>query len=57
VFGVNTVKELRNRNVESLATKMEQVNVERKLARQLSTLKTVTDWVEQAKDLPPKVTY
>jgi hypothetical protein len=57
VFGVNTVKELRNRNVESLATKMEQVNVERKLVRQLPTLKTVTDWVEQAKDLPPKVTY
>jgi len=57
VFGVKTVKELRNRNVESLATKMEQVNVERKLVRQLPTLKTVTDWVEQAKDLPPKVTY
>jgi len=57
VFGVNTVKELRNRNVESLATKMEQVNLERKLVRQLPTLKTVTDWVEQAKDLPPKVTY
>ncbi len=57
MFGVNTVKELRNRNVESLATKMEQVNVERKLVRQLPTLKTVTDWVEQAKDLPPKVTY
>ena len=57
MFGVNTVKELRNRNVESLATKMEQANVERKLVRQLPTLKTVTDWVEQAKDLPPKVTY
>ncbi len=55
--GVDTVKELRNRNAENLTTAMEAVNAEKKLVRQLPALKTVTDWIEQAKDLPPKVTY
>lgn len=55
--GVDTVKELRNRNPESLAEKMAAVNVEKRLTRQTPSVKSVRSWVSQAKSLPPKVTY
>jgi predicted flap endonuclease-1-like 5' DNA nuclease len=55
--GVDTVKELRNRVPEHLYQALVRVNEAKKLVRRLPTLKMVTDWVEQAKRLPPKVTY
>ena len=57
VAGVDTVKELRNRNAENLHQKMEEVNAEKKLCRQTPSASAVNDWVEQAKQLPPKVEY
>ena len=55
--GVDTVKELRNRNVENLAAKMAEVNEAKNLVRRPPSNAVVSDWVEQAKKLPPKVTY
>jgi len=56
--GVDTVKELRNRNAENLHAKMAEVNSEgRQLVRQLPGLKLVQKWIEEAKTLEPMVTY
>lgn len=56
--GVDTVKELRNRNPENLLAKMEEVNASgRQLVRSLPAPKTVASWVEAAKVLDPAVTY
>jgi PAS domain-containing protein len=55
--GVDTVVELGKRKPENLLEKMKQTNEEKKLVRQLPTLKKVQDWVEQAKALPRAVTY
>ncbi len=55
--GVDTVKELRNRNPENLAAKVAEVNEQKKLTRRTPNQKEVEDWVAQAKTLPPKVEY
>lgn len=55
--GVDTVKELRNRNAENLAAKMTEVNAKKELVRKVPTAKMVKSWVEQAKALPPKITH
>lgn len=55
--GVDTVKELRNRNAVNLAAKMQEVNGEKKLVRQVPSESQVTKWVEQAKTLDPMMTY
>ena len=55
--GVDTVKELKHRNAENLHAKMEEVNAAKRLVRQTPSLKAVTDWIKQAKTLPPKLTY
>lgn len=55
--GVDTVKELRRRVPEHLYRAIVEVNEAKELVRRLSTLRMVADWVEQAKTLPPKVTY
>jgi len=55
--GVDTVKELRRRVPENLYRAIVEVNEAKELVRRLPTLKMVADWVEQAKTLPPKVTY
>jgi predicted flap endonuclease-1-like 5' DNA nuclease len=55
--GVDTVKELRNRNPENLYAKMVEVQAEKKITRAVPALKVVTKFVEQAKTLPPVVTY
>lgn len=55
--GVDTVKELRNRNAANLAAKMAEVNEAKKLTRQVPSESQVTKWVEQAKELPPKLSY
>lgn len=55
--GVDTVKELRNRNAENLAEKMAEVNEEKHLCKTSPSSKTVTMWIEQAKTLEPMVTH
>jgi predicted flap endonuclease-1-like 5' DNA nuclease len=55
--GVDTVVELSQRNPENLHAKMEEVNGRKKLVRRLPTLAQVSGWVQQAKDLPRKVSY
>lgn len=55
--GVDTVKELRNRNAENLYAKLVEVQEEKKITRTVPALSQVTDFVEQAKALDPVVTY
>ena len=55
--GVDTVKELKNRNAENLAQKMAEVNEQKKLCKNTPSASMVTGWVQQAKDLPPAVEY
>lgn len=55
--GVDTVKELRNRNAENLAAKMKETNVKKKLTRAVPSQKSVIKWVEEAKALPPMISH
>lgn len=55
--GVETVKELKYRNPANLAKAMSEANKKRKLVRFLPSEKLVARWVEQAKELPLKITY
>jgi predicted flap endonuclease-1-like 5' DNA nuclease len=55
--GVDTVKELKNRNPENLAAKMTEVKKEKKLTRQVPSEKTVSGWIEQAKSLEALITH
>lgn len=55
--GVDTVKELRNRNAENLHAKLTEVQAEKKLTRAVPALSQVADFIEQAKALDPVVTY
>lgn len=55
--GVDTVKELAQRNGDNLAAKMAEVNQEKKLTRAVPSASMVNEWVAQAKDLPRKITY
>jgi predicted flap endonuclease-1-like 5' DNA nuclease len=55
--GVDTVKELRNRNAENLHAKLVEVQEEKKITRAVPALKQVTDFVDQAKALAPVVSY
>lgn len=55
--GVDTVKELRNRNAENLAAKILEINEEKHLVRRVPVLKEVVKMINQAKELPPVMTY
>lgn len=55
--GVDTVKELRNRNAENLSAKMDEVNAKKKLVRSTPGAARVNKWVEQAKTLDPVITH
>ncbi len=55
--GVDTVKELKQRNPENLYKAMIEVNQAKKLVRRVPTLKEVQQWVAEAGKLPPVVTY
>ena len=55
--GVDTCKELRNRNPQSLLMKLTQVNSKKRLVRRLPTEIMVKRWVDHAKDLPPAVSH
>ena len=55
--GVDTIKELRNRNAENLAEKMAEVNEQKKLTRAVPAAAQVAKWVEQAKSLEPMISH
>jgi len=55
--GVDTVVELSKRVPANLVEKMASINTEKKLVRQLPTLKMVADWVAQAKALKRVIEY
>ena len=55
--GVDTVKELRNRNAANTAAKMAEVNAEKKLTRTVPSESMVADWVAQAKTMDPVLEY
>ncbi|UCC55201.1 MAG: DUF4332 domain-containing protein [Gammaproteobacteria bacterium] len=55
--GVDTVKELRNRNAENLAAKMTETNETKKLTRNVPSDKVVNGWIDQAKSLDPLITH
>ena len=55
--GVDTVKELRNRNAENLTAAMAATNEQKKLVRSAPSVATVSKWVEQAKTLDPVITH
>lgn len=55
--GVDTVRELRNRNAKNLFNKMLEVNEKKNLVRRTPTESMVENWVAQAKTLEVVVTY
>ena len=55
--GVDTVKELRNRNAANLAAKMLEVNEEKHLTRRVPVEAEIQKFIDAAKALEPKVTY
>lgn len=55
--GVDTVKELKTRNVANLTKAMEDANSAKKMVRRTPSFKEVEKWVEQAKKLAPVLTY
>lgn len=55
--GVDTVKELRNRNATNTAKKIAEVNAAKKLARRTPPASQVESWIAQAKKLDPVITH
>ena len=55
--GVDTVPELAQRNPENLYAALKQTNDMKKLVRQLPSQRQVTDWVQQAKQMPRMIHY
>ncbi len=55
--GVDTVKELRNRNAANLAAKMLEVNEAKHLCKRTPVEKEIQKYIDAAKALEPKVTY
>ncbi len=55
--GVDTVKELRNRNAENLYAKIVEVNESKKLVRRLPSQPQVAEMIEEAGKLEPLMTY
>jgi predicted flap endonuclease-1-like 5' DNA nuclease len=55
--GVDTVPELANRNAQNLLKQLTEVNITKKLVRQLPTIKMVELWIGQAKTLPRIIEY
>lgn len=53
--GVDTVKELKNRNAENLAAKMKEVNEAKGLTGSVPSAAVVERWIDEASSLEPKV--
>ncbi len=55
--GIDTIKEFRNRNAANTAAKMKEINEVKKLTRLVPSEKTVSSWIEQAKELTPTISH
>jgi predicted flap endonuclease-1-like 5' DNA nuclease len=55
--GVDTVKELRNRNADNLAEKIQEINSKKKLAKSSPAVGQVRQWIDQAKTMDPTITH
>ncbi len=55
--GVDTVRELKNRNAKRLTQAMAEINEKKKLVRQVPHEKMVAAWVAHVKMLKPVVSY
>ena len=55
--GVDTIKELRTRNADNLAEKMDEVNKEKNLANACPNASVVQGWIDKAKDMEPLITH
>lgn len=55
--GVDTVRELATRKPENLVQVMERINDQRHLTRVVPAVKTVSKWVDQAKEMESVLTY
>lgn len=55
--GVDTIKELRTRNAENLAAKIEEVNAAKALAKATPVASQVQDWIDAAKEMEPTITH
>lgn len=55
--GVDTVKELRNRKAENLQPKLQEINDQKGLCNRVPAVSEVERMIEQAKELPPMVSY
>ena len=55
--GVDTIKELKNRNAENLYARLVEVQKEKKITRAVPALSQVSDFIKQAGALPPIVAY
>ena len=55
--GVDTVKELKRRNVANLVARMKAVHERKKMVELLPSEKRVSRWIEDAKLLEPMMTY
>ena len=55
--GVDTVKELAQRNPVNLQQRLSELNAKESLVRRLPSFPRVRGWVSQAKELPRKVFY
>jgi predicted flap endonuclease-1-like 5' DNA nuclease len=55
--GVDTVKELRNRDAKNLHQTVLDTNAKKRLVRRPPSLSMVQSWVQQAIKLPPVVSY
>ncbi len=54
-IGLRTVRQLRGERVETLESRMMEVNGEGRVTRSLPARKTIARWIAQAKSLPPAV--
>jgi len=55
--GVETIRDLKYRNPCNLAKAIADANIKRKLVRFLPSENMIEQWIEDAKKLPPKITY
>lgn len=55
--GVDTVKELKHRNAENLAAKLEEVNAEKNLTNRVPSAKELQKMIDEAATLPAGINY
>jgi predicted flap endonuclease-1-like 5' DNA nuclease len=55
--GVDSIPELAQRNAESLAVKLQEINDKKQLVRRVPAASEVTRWIAQASSLPRAVTH